>query len=531
MKEIKVVQIPRINPQEVDIQFTPKVNININTLGPSAEEIINRFLSGEITAEEYQKLLSEVIIRFNTEPRKYEKADYRKLIQAIIGAKKILEQKLKECEERLTDKIEQLIAQLEEFKNTIENYFASINSDLQEEIQNRITADTALDNKKQDKLIAGDGIKIENNIISNTRVSAEWGNITGSIEDQVDLQSALSQKVDKVTGSSLMTSDEHSKLEGIESGAQVNVQSDWNSLDGDSFIKNKPTKLSDFTDDLGDSPIHTHNQYLTEHQDISGKQDVLTAGTGINITNNVISATVDTSDKMNKDGSNYIAGLTLVSPSISCTWDVKNSTGDTLYTYSNTSINVERGAKVAFIGTWKYPSAEEGYKNPTSCSGSWGVSLPNPNNNSSKYTDSLITSNTSYIQTIYAPKSGLEVFGNKVIKASGNDETSATVSVSFYHRRFWGVSTSNSEDITTLSTELSNSKSKNITYDCSGNKYFYYAYPKSLGNTSWKVGGLAFSGYTRTEQTITNEYGLSVTYYVYRSTTAQTGSDIKAEIS
>ena len=32
-----------------------------------------------------------------------------------------------------------------------------------------------------------------------------------------------------------------------------------------------PTKLSDLTDDLGTSPTHTHSQYLTEHQDISGK--------------------------------------------------------------------------------------------------------------------------------------------------------------------------------------------------------------------------------------------------------------------
>lgn len=30
------------------------------------------------------------------------------------------------------------------------------------------------------------------------------------------------------------------------------------------FIKNKPTKLTDFTDDLGSSPTHTHNQYLKQ---------------------------------------------------------------------------------------------------------------------------------------------------------------------------------------------------------------------------------------------------------------------------
>lgn len=38
-----------------------------------------------------------------------------------------------------------------------------------------------------------------------------------------------------------------------------------------------PTNLSAFTDDLGTNPVHTHNQYLTEHQDISGKQDVIDA--------------------------------------------------------------------------------------------------------------------------------------------------------------------------------------------------------------------------------------------------------------
>jgi len=32
-----------------------------------------------------------------------------------------------------------------------------------------------------------------------------------------------------------------------------------------------PTKLSEFNDDLGNNPTHTHNQYLTSHQDISGK--------------------------------------------------------------------------------------------------------------------------------------------------------------------------------------------------------------------------------------------------------------------
>lgn len=50
-----------------------------------------------------------------------------------------------------------------------------------------------------------------------------------------------------------------------------------------------PTKLSAFTDDLGSSPTHTHSQYLTQHQDISGKADAFTVGEGLDMTSSVLS--------------------------------------------------------------------------------------------------------------------------------------------------------------------------------------------------------------------------------------------------
>jgi len=123
-----------------------------------------------------------------------------------------------------------------------------------------------------------------------------WGSITGTISDQTDLQSALDAKsatghthvitditdytaytlptaTDLILGgvkigsrititasviSADVQSDENftstlkSKLDGIASGAEVNVQSDWNSISGDSLILNKPTiptALSDLSDD------------------------------------------------------------------------------------------------------------------------------------------------------------------------------------------------------------------------------------------------------------------------------------------
>ena len=60
------------------------------------------------------------------------------------------------------------------------------------------------------------------------------------------------------------TTAEKEKLAGIAAGAEVNVNADWNAASGDAQILNKPTKVSDFTNDAG---------YLTEHQDISGKAD------------------------------------------------------------------------------------------------------------------------------------------------------------------------------------------------------------------------------------------------------------------
>lgn len=78
-----------------------------------------------------------------------------------------------------------------------------------------------------------------------------------------------------VAGTNINLSQSGSTLT-ISTDTEENVQSDWNQADStkDDYIKNKPTKLSDFTDDLGSNPTHTHSQYLTEHQDISGKQDI-----------------------------------------------------------------------------------------------------------------------------------------------------------------------------------------------------------------------------------------------------------------
>lgn len=59
------------------------------------------------------------------------------------------------------------------------------------------------------------------------------------------LATKINGKVDAEAGKGLSTNDFtdalKTKLEGIEAGAQVNVQSDWNAASGDAAILNKPT--------------------------------------------------------------------------------------------------------------------------------------------------------------------------------------------------------------------------------------------------------------------------------------------------
>ena len=65
--------------------------------------------------------------------------------------------------------------------------------------------------------------------------------------DDTAIRNSLNNKVDKVNGKGLSTNDytttEKNKLAGIASGAEVNVQSNWNQTNNaaDDYIKNKPT--------------------------------------------------------------------------------------------------------------------------------------------------------------------------------------------------------------------------------------------------------------------------------------------------
>lgn len=107
---------------------------------------------------------------------------------------------------------------------------------------------------KQDALTAGANITISGNTISATDTT--YDDATTSV-------------------SGLMSSTDKTKLDGIATGAEVNVQANWNETDTDSdaYIQNKPTipdELSDLTDDS------THRLVTdTEKSTWNGKQDII----------------------------------------------------------------------------------------------------------------------------------------------------------------------------------------------------------------------------------------------------------------
>ena len=114
-------------------------------------------------------------------------------------------------------------------------------------------------------VVGGNGMSVENTT-THASTTINYGGVTLS----------------DGTNSDTFGLDDLQKLNGIAAGAEVNVQSDWNQSNSsaDDFIKNKPDLSVFATKDELDDGLDT-------------KQDTLTPGTGISITNNVISSIVD----------------------------------------------------------------------------------------------------------------------------------------------------------------------------------------------------------------------------------------------
>jgi hypothetical protein len=129
---------------------------------------------------------------------------------------------------------------------------------LKEDVANKVSSFTATPNDTNyptEKAVK-DALDLKENVANKTTTLSATPTDTKYPTEKA-VKEALDSKVDKVIGKQLSTEDyttaEKNKLAGIQSGAEVNVQADWNETDNtaDSFILNKPTIGAVASKDVG----------------------------------------------------------------------------------------------------------------------------------------------------------------------------------------------------------------------------------------------------------------------------------------
>ena len=205
----------------------------------------------------------------------------------------------------------------------------------------------------------------------------------------------------------------------------------------------------------------------------------------------------------------------LVEPVLSGKWTVGNST------YTDKNIVAERGYTATWEGHYQWDKAD-GYKSPERTDGDFGTSMPASGLPSSTLSTSF-TDSGKVTQSLIADKIGMIVKGEKVVNATGEDETTDSVSVTFKDRIFYGLVSGvpTPAQIKTLTTELAISRAKTIrNITAPKGSYFVYAYPKSLGDLSNIIQDGAtpvLTAFNKYEITYTANAGNQVVLNVYVS--------------
>jgi hypothetical protein len=229
---------------------------------------------------------------------------------------------------------------------------------------------------------------------------------------------------------------------------------------------------------------------------------------------------------------------TLLSPAINGTFTVTNADGTT--TYPNPNNQVDNGCIASFSGTYLNPTNPDTtvYKNPTSVTGSWGTTVPPVGSSSSVLNTTGLTATTTYSVNFYSPKEGLKVVGDTVVRASGNDVTGASITLSFFGRGYFGYSSAGTLTQTIVngfSTQLQGSRALNVNATSGVGNYTYYVYDASFGDlTSIIQDGATpvLGGFTKqSTQSFLNPAGLSVLCNIYKSNATNAFTNANLAIS
>lgn len=220
----------------------------------------------------------------------------------------------------------------------------------------------------------------------------------------------------------------------------------------------------------------------------------------------------------------YDGDLDVAVPEIKGEWNIYDNEQTFIESSSASKLILEEGYKVRWEGTYSWTHAE-GYKDPVSIgSGSaWDV-LTESGVESPAYDSGLIDVNTEISIGLEAPRTGLMVNDkNTIISADGYNDSSATVvSVKFMHRCYYGNLTTNmpiASDILSLDSQLIDTRNILIPLvDCDETEYYYYAYPKVLGDLKTiqqNEANVVLGAFEKKEVSVVNEAGLEIILNVY----------------
>lgn len=226
------------------------------------------------------------------------------------------------------------------------------------------------------------------------------------------------------------------------------------------------------------------------------------------------------------------------------TWVPGSITNTTEFSFLVTSFSTGiSGVQEIGSGTWKAAGAisfSVGYQNS---SGMTAASIQISGAGVTPWASALslsspYTSGTSALATSY-PTPGTGSYRTMVFTVTatrGSETPTATTSVSFGNRRFWGTSTTASGYTEAIveglaSNELTTSKAKtSFTTNAATSYYVIYATPVFLGSVTFvdNTTGFAFSVTSPETVSVTNASGYTENYYVYRSTYSGIGAvDVK----
>jgi hypothetical protein len=164
----------------------------------------------------------------------------------------------------------------------------------------------------------------------------------------------------------------------------------------------------------------------------------------------------------------------------------------------------------------------------------WSESLPVVSQSLNQGATALTATQTSF--TFEFPD-GLKTDITFTLTASTASATaSASTSSLFEAKTYFGPSAvttlTNAEILALSGSQFATSRNLSTSFNCTGGAFPVVAYPSSFGNpANVTVGGLAFSSFTLTTQSVTNASGFTQDYTVLVFINEQTGSNITFSLS